>query len=584
MSAPIGALVTRTYEGFRGVDFRGAEVSVQRSPDSLNMWKDYRVSDSIRTRPAATFGFDTDDTVHSISFFGDELMVHAGTKLYKVSGGLKAELDLNLADNDSAAFVYDGKWYLLDGNRYICYDGESVSEVVGFVPTTSIARTPKGGGTIYQSVNMLSDYRINTFVANGVKTDNGDGTFSYEGDKVYYLDAKWEGSTEVEVYIDGELLVNNPQDASKLCYIYTNPGQIEFNRPPLAPLTAGQANVEIKFKVAVDGYRRAIEMCRMVQIFDNRVFVTGNTEHPNMFWCSGLHDPTYFADDDRYQVGMDDSPITGMVAGNDALWVFRRPSQENAGVFYYTPVTDEEKGRIYAYRHSSISTGCVGRAINFNDDIVFFSPRGMEGVNIDITREQAIVHRSTLVDAKMLAEANYEGMKLAEWEGYLLAFIGDKAYVADSRSVFSNDGHVEYDFFYWDFDSAITAVAEKDGVLYLGTSNNEVCVMTTDSGWERKRQSYWVTPRDKFNADNKVKTTNKRGFVVEAQGDIKVDARTDNGEYSHVATVDGVTDRFTCRIKRKKWNDIQLKIQSANENGFVLKSATLEAYVGGYLK
>jgi hypothetical protein len=72
--------------------------------------------------------------------------------------------------------------------------------------------------------------------------------------------------------------------------------------------------------------------------------------------------------------------------------------------------------------------------------------------------------------------------------------------------------------------------------------------------------------------------------VVEAQGDIKVDARTDNGEYSHVATVDGVTDRFTCRIKRKKWNDIQLKIQSANENGFVLKSATLEAYVGGYLK
>ena len=569
MSAPIGALVTRTYEGFRGVDFRGAEVSVQRSPDSLNMWKDYRVSDSIRTRPAATFGFDTDDTVHSISFFGDALMVHAGTTLYKVSGGLKAELALNLADNDSAAFVYDGKWYLLDGNRYICYDGESVSEVVGFVPTTTIARTPKGGGTIYQSVNMLSDYRINTFVGDGESTE-------------YYLDVEDIDNDFVpEIKVNGEPLdlVDNPFTA----YV-DGQNYIKFTKPLPAPLTTGQANVEIKFKVAVDGYRRAIEKCRMVQVFDNRVFVTGNTDHPNMFWCSGLHDPTYFADDDRYQVGMDDSPITGMVAGNDALWVFRRPSQENAGVFYYTPVTDEEKGRIYAYRHSSISTGCVGKAINFNDDIVFFSPRGMEGVNIDITREQAIAHRSTLVDAKMLAEANYEGMKLAEWEGYLLVFIGDKAYVADSRSVFSNDGHVEYDFFYWDFDSAITAVAEKDGVLYLGTSNNEVCVMTTDSGWERKRQSYWVTPRDKFNADNKVKTTNKRGFVVEAQGDIKVDARTDNGEYSHVATVDGVTDRFTCRIKRKKWNDIQLKIQSANENGFVLKSATLEAYVGGYLK
>jgi hypothetical protein len=569
MSAPIGALVTRTYEGFRGVDFRGAEVSVQRSPDSLNMWKDYRVSDSIRTRPAVKFAFDTEETVHSISFFGDDMMVHAGTTLYKVSGGLKEELGLNLADNDSAAFVYDSKWYMLDGNRYICYDGESVTDVVGFIPTTTIARSPKGGGTIYQSVNMLSDYRINTFVGDGESTE-------------YYLDVeKIDNDFVPEIKVNGEPidLVENPFTA------YVD-GQkyIKFTNPLPAPLTTGQANVEIKFKVAVDGYRRAIEKCRMVQIFDNRVFVTGNPDHPNMFWCSGLHDPTYFADDDRYQVGMDDSPITGMVAGNDALWVFRRPSQENAGVFYYTPITDEEKGRIYAYRHSSISTGCVGKAINFNDDIVFFSPRGMEGVNIDITKEQAIAHRSTLVDAKMLAEAKYEGMKLAEWEGYLLIFIGDKVYVADSRSLFTNDGHVEYDFFYWDLDGEVTAVAEKDGVLYIGTSHNEVCVLTTDQGSERSRASYWVTPRDKFNADNKVKTTNKRGFVVEAQGDIKVDARTDNGEYSHAATVDGVTDRFTCRIKRKKWNDIQLKIQSANENGFVLKSATLEAYVGGYLK
>ena len=37
------------------------------------------------------------------------------------------------------------------------YDGTEISEVEGFVPTTSIARTPKGGGTVYQSVNVLSE-------------------------------------------------------------------------------------------------------------------------------------------------------------------------------------------------------------------------------------------------------------------------------------------------------------------------------------------------------------------------------------------------------------------------------------------
>ena len=36
-----GSLVTRNYTNFRGVDFTDNEVSLSRSPDSVNMWKDY---------------------------------------------------------------------------------------------------------------------------------------------------------------------------------------------------------------------------------------------------------------------------------------------------------------------------------------------------------------------------------------------------------------------------------------------------------------------------------------------------------------------------------------------------------------
>ena len=35
-----GDLVTRVYTSFRGVDFRGEEVNLVRSPDSVNLWKD----------------------------------------------------------------------------------------------------------------------------------------------------------------------------------------------------------------------------------------------------------------------------------------------------------------------------------------------------------------------------------------------------------------------------------------------------------------------------------------------------------------------------------------------------------------
>ena len=45
-------LIPRIYSNFRGVDFRGEEINLVRSPDSLNVWKDYRETESIRTRPA----------------------------------------------------------------------------------------------------------------------------------------------------------------------------------------------------------------------------------------------------------------------------------------------------------------------------------------------------------------------------------------------------------------------------------------------------------------------------------------------------------------------------------------------------
>ena len=58
-------VVSRIYSNFRGVDFRGAEVNLVRSPDSLNVWKDYKETESIRTRPEMELKeqFDTRKTL-----------------------------------------------------------------------------------------------------------------------------------------------------------------------------------------------------------------------------------------------------------------------------------------------------------------------------------------------------------------------------------------------------------------------------------------------------------------------------------------------------------------------------------------
>ena len=553
-----GDIVTRVYSGFRGVDFRGDEIHLSRSPDSLNVWKDYKETDSIRTRPGLTLNAEFYEPVYGVFFFNGFELVHSGTKLYKVVNGVRNQIytGLNAANSDS--FIYNNVWYFKDGKNYLQYDGTTVKEVVGFVPTTSIARKPSGGGTIYQDVNLLSAKRINTFLADGESTE-------------FLLDAK-----NIDTDFTPVVKVNDAA-VSDVTVDYAK-GKITFKTAPEAPKTDGQDNVTVEFKKTVSGYADRIKKCTLLQVFDNRVFFSGNKDFPNMIWHCSLDDPSYCSDLDYYQEGLDNAAVKGLVAGNNALWVFREPSQSNTTVFYHTPTIDSDYGKIYPSQHSSVTTGCVGKAINFNDDIVFFSERGMEGISGDITTEQVLGHRSSMVDRKMIAEKDYKKMVLAEWEGYLMVFIGNKVYLADSRSAFTNQDHTEYEWFYWTLEKNIRCARVDNGVLYLGTEDG----VYTLSDFKRYVESYWVTPKDKFKNPNRLKTSNKRGCVVEATGDMSVYAKTEDTDFELVGEYKNISDYLVCRIKRKKFKDIQIKFHSNTR--FSLETATLECFIGGYIK
>lgn len=554
-----GDLVSRIYSGFRGVDFRGDEINLIRSPDALNVWKDYKRTDSIRTRPGMEQKVYFPATVYGVFFFNGTMLVHSGTNLYTVtSGGDKKIIYEGLNKAESQAFVYENVWYFKDGKHYLRYDGTTAKEVEGYVPTTSIARKPGGGGTILEDVNLLTGKRINTFLADGTS-------------KEFFLDAQnIDSGYKPVVKVNDAVATNYTVDYKA--------GKITFTTAPAVPLTDGRDNVSVEYRKTVAGESDKILKCTLLQVFDNRVFFSGNPDYPNAVWHCSLNDPTYCSDLDRYPEGLDNAPVRGIVAGNNALWVFREPSDANTTVFYHTPTIDSEYGKIYPSVHSSVTTGCIGKAVNFNDDIIFFSERGMEGINGDVTTEQAVAHRSTLVDRKLTAEADYKKMVLAEWEGYLFVFIGNKAYLADSRAMFQSETHYEYEFFYWQMDKAVTCARAEGGVLYLGTEDGIYTLTDTTSAVE----SYWTTPLDKFNAPHLLKTTNKRGCVAEATGDISLYAKLEDTDFELIGTYNNVTDYFVSRIKRKKWKDIRLKIHS--QTRFSLESITLEAFLGGYIK
>ena len=558
---PSGNLVTRKVDTFAGVDFSNSDTNLSRSPDSLNMWKNYKNNSAgIETRPDIELAYEYNNSIFGLFFYevGNTLhrIVHSGTKLYDND----TEIFTGMNVSKSQAFIFNNILYIKDGINYLEYNGETIKEVEGTIPTTSIGDA-EGSGSTYQDVNLLTGLRKNLRIGDGTTTTFKLDTENIDSD--YAVTAVIDGIT---YYQGNDLSVNAVK------------GEVTFNVAPPAPLTDGQHNIEILFRKTIQGYRDRINKCTLLTVFDNRIFFSGNPDYPNAIFHSLLEDPRYVSDLDYYNEGMDLSPVKALVAGNNALWVFKEPSQANTTVFYHNPVIDNNYGKIYPSTHSSISTGCVATGINFNDDIVFFSERGMEAISGDITTEQLLAHRSSMVDGKLLKETNYKNMILEEWEGYLLVIIDNKVYLADSRQKYQNVD-VEYEWYYWELPINITSTSVKNGVLYL-CGNNKIYTLTKTTGMV---VSYWTTKHDDFKYPEYQKTTNKRGGTAEVLGEeIKVSVRTDNNSFEDINTYTNIKGYIVYRIKKKKWKKLQMKFSS--DKPFGLNSYTLESFVGGYIK
>lgn len=571
-----GNLVTRNYTNFRGVDFsnRKDEVSLYRSPDALNVWKNYKSSNGrcIETRPDLELIGTYDNTIFGLFFYTintiEHMIVHSGTSLIDIDMStnekkvIKAE---GMKPAKSQAFVSNNIFFIKDGLNYLEYDGETIKDVKGTIPVTFINCRPAGGGVQYQDHNMLSATEQNWFLADGESKD-------------YFLNDREITSVDM-VWVNDIIMAEYTDYTVDLVL-----GKVTFTKAPEKPLTEGQDNVKIEYTKNSKSKADRIKKCSLLTVFDDRLFFSGNVDYPNYIFHSefngikGIADPRYVSDTDYYAEGIDTSAVKSMVAGNNALWVFKEPSQANTSIFYHIPndVYNENVGenqRAYPSTHSSIATGCVASAINFLDDIVFFSIRGMEALaSTDVTTEQLLQHRSDLVDNRLLNEKNYKNMILEEWEGYLLVIIDNHVYLADSHL------ETKYEWYYWEFDMNITCTSVKDGVLYLCGDNKVYTLTKTDTNIN----SYWTTLEDEFKYPQYLKTTNKKGNVVDVIGDITISMKLDNNAFEKIDTYKNTKGFVVVKKKKKKWKSIQMKFSS--NKPFSLYSATLESWVGGYVK
>lgn len=588
-------LVKRQYTDLAGVDFKNDEnlVNLNRSPDALNVYKDY-LSEGvcIQTRPGLRLIGQIGDRINGLHVYkSTKALVHSGTNLYLWSNFPDTPeletLKTDMNDKKTSFFMIKDKLYLNDGVHYLVYDGtlRDVSEDA-YIPTTTIGRRPSGGGVEYQDVNVLTGYRKNQFCGDGVSKD-------------YYLDS---------VNIDEVKTVWVNDIVTTAYTVNLGLGKITFNTAPSKPDLDGQDNVVVLFKNEVEEYKTRISKCTVSLSFDNRAFFSGNHDFPNAIFHSELNNPAYISDLNYYQDGSEENAVKDMTVGNNILWVFKESNQNGQTIFYHVPTTDNTLGRIYPSKQGNISTGCYSKCINFNDDIVFLSRNGLEGITGDINAEQLLSHRSSLVDNKLINFNNYYDAQMAEWRGYLLVFVDNYIFLADSRQKFQGINGMEYEWYFWDISKASPSVIkEYNNDLYVGGRDGKIYILegTNDNG--ATIQSYWCTPLDAFGYSNKLKTTNKRGGVgkikIIPNGVIKVAERTNKKQIKEISqkslngfTYDGfsysdfeyvaMNDSYVIyKIKEKKFLELSIKFYSDElDKPFGLYGATLEAFVGGYVK
>lgn len=574
--------VTRTYGNFRGVDFTNSIVNLYRSPDAVNMWKNYEVGDGIETRPGMTLLKKFNNKIFGLFFYSvnnqNISIAHVGTKLYKIGyDGNDEVIFEGMNPAYSQSFVFNNILFIKDGLNYLEYDGETCKPVEGTIPITRMGATPEGAmysddiDYIYQDANVLTNLRKSGFVADGKSKDYHLETTDLDPASIYTMEAIVNGNKLVEAL---DFTVDRKN------------GIVTFNTAPTKPSDDGDTNVIITYSKSNTEYKKRILQSTILTEFDNRIFFSGNKDYPNTVFHSELQDPRYVRDTSYYTVGLDLAPVKAMIPGNDILWIFKETNQNSANAYYMTPTVDSVEGKIYPVVSGTISTGCVSTGINFGDDIVFFSKNGLEGIGNTLGSDQVLKHRSSLVDSKLLKCPGYNDIKLVEHKGYLICLVDNKAFLADGRNMFQNtNGNVEYEWFYWEFPVDVCYITEKDGILFLGGPEGEIYILDGQNDLDDGIYSKWTTTQDTFGYDSYRKITNKRGGTANIKlmnnNDIKLTTHTEIRS-NEIGTYSDSKGYIVYRVKEKKFKWIQLEFSS--NKPFGLFSCTIEAFVAGYVK
>jgi hypothetical protein len=482
---------------FLGADLSDApnNVAKNRSPSCPNMIRDEvgKVKKRDGIQLVKTYAGRING-VHFLYGATTKKLVHHGTKI-SLDGATPTELYASANDHISVSKQMNGKLWILDGNTYLVYDGSTIQPVsnIAYVPTIIIARTPTGGGTVLEPVNLLQAKRVERFA----------GTTA----TVYQLTA---------TNIDADLVTVKKLNANGTFTDWVETtnftvnrtlGQVTFSvAPGVTPIT-GEDNVYITYSKTVTGYADRINKCDVSIIYGmngarDRLFVSGNPGLPNYDYYSQMNDPTYFGDTNYAVIGQDSSRIMNYSIVSDFL-VTHKDNAEN------DDNTNLRKGQlidgkvVFLSQGSYQTSGALSRysfANLENEPLYVTSEKNISSVTPStVLGERYSQERSYYITRALEKEPNIENSFGFAFDKFYFLACSNTIYVLDSLQYSIAENRPlslrQYECYYFP-NIAARILWEEDGQLHFGTADGKIKKfvprLANDEG--QAISAWWDTP------------------------------------------------------------------------------------------
>lgn len=489
-----------TYEanltGFLGVDFSSSfnEVDKRRTPNGVNFINNngtiekrngYKVLAYLGQK-ANINGIWNVDTVN-----GEYFIVHCGIKLYemKVDFSSYTEILTGLADVISQGVIINSKLLILDGKRAIIYDLLANSNKVkyldeaGYIPTTQISRNPNGlQSTLYEKVNLIQSSRINQFLSN-------------ETDKTYQLD-----ETELNSIDSVEVLNSDAEWVTKQLNtdysVDLTKGQVIFNSAVGKSVVDGRDNVRIKYTKNNTENKSQVNKCNIMCVYgyagaNNRVFITGNLDYPNILMYSHLEDITYIPVENVIKIGLETVPITGIARINDGKIAVLKDISDSDSTIFYIGYATYGGNEVFPLEGSTKGEGNIAKnagSVLINEPLIL-TQNGVFALNTGTFKDERYVyHRSYYIDNKLKQEENLKNAVGICNDGKYYLAINDNVYVADSRFKTSNNNakysNYQYEWYFWN-NLPVRVWFVRNNILYFGDKYGNICTFRTNEDIDR---------------------------------------------------------------------------------------------------